>query len=110
MRKRNAWMRYVSVADPRPASDLLQKLKENARNLRIRPDDFENILVGIGFSPARHLGTTGEGGGLVPAVVWSYSHISVQASGAQWTCMSDFKSHCHRCLLRRSVVRVALYI
>ena len=39
-----------------------QKLKESAQHLKLRPDDFEGILVGLGFSPAEHLGTTGEGG------------------------------------------------
>lgn len=47
---------------PSSVSIRRQKLKDNARNLQIGPDDFENILTGIGFGPARHLGTTGEGG------------------------------------------------
>ncbi|KAI0637976.1 Bicoid-interacting protein 3-domain-containing protein [Trametes polyzona] len=38
------------------------KLKENAKNLKLRPDGFEQILRDIGFSPAQHLGSTGEGG------------------------------------------------
>jgi hypothetical protein len=42
-----------------------QRLKENARNLKLRPDEFESLLCSIGFGPAQHLGTTGEGGGFV---------------------------------------------
>lgn len=51
-----AWDTYAK------AKRMHEKLKDNARNLQIGPDDFENILTGIGFGPARHLGTTGEGG------------------------------------------------
>jgi 7SK snRNA methylphosphate capping enzyme len=39
-----------------------QKLKENAKSLGIRPDDFESLLRGMGFGRAQHLGATGEGG------------------------------------------------
>jgi len=50
-------------------------LKENAKNLNIRPDDFEKILMGIGFCSAQHLGTTGQGGVYVslflPALVYA---------------------------------------
>ncbi|KAI0650225.1 Bin3-domain-containing protein [Trametes meyenii] len=38
------------------------KLKENAKTLRLRPDDFSHILHEIGFGPAEHLGAVGEGG------------------------------------------------
>ncbi|CAL1701126.1 unnamed protein product [Somion occarium] len=38
------------------------KLKENARDLKLRPDDFEKILMDLGFGPAEHLGKAGEGG------------------------------------------------
>ncbi|KAJ8494408.1 hypothetical protein ONZ51_g2342 [Trametes cubensis] len=38
------------------------KLKENAKTLKLRPDDFERILQDIGFGPAEHLGAVGEGG------------------------------------------------
>ncbi|KAK7695758.1 hypothetical protein QCA50_000395 [Cerrena zonata] len=38
------------------------RLKENAQNLKLKPDDFEGILVELGFGPAEHLGITGEGG------------------------------------------------
>ncbi|KAI0663212.1 S-adenosyl-L-methionine-dependent methyltransferase [Cubamyces menziesii] len=40
----------------------MQKLKENAKTLKLRPDDFERILQDIGFGPAEHLGAVGEGG------------------------------------------------
>ena len=39
-----------------------QKLKEMGSKLNIRPDQFENLLAGIGFSQAEHLGCPGEGG------------------------------------------------
>jgi len=51
-----AWDTYAK------AKRMDERLKDNARNLHIRPEDFEKVLVGIGFSPARHLGTIGEGG------------------------------------------------
>ncbi|KAH9894442.1 Bin3-domain-containing protein [Cubamyces lactineus] len=38
------------------------KLKENAKSLKLRPDDFERILQDIGFGPAQHLGKAGDGG------------------------------------------------
>ncbi|KAI0368060.1 Bin3-domain-containing protein [Pilatotrama ljubarskyi] len=38
------------------------KLKEHANNLKLRPDDFERVLQDIGFGPAKHLGSAGEGG------------------------------------------------
>ncbi|CDO71401.1 hypothetical protein BN946_scf184908.g159 [Trametes cinnabarina] len=41
------------------------KLKENAKHLELRPDDFENILRDIGFGPAINLGSPGEGGKLL---------------------------------------------
>ncbi|KII91331.1 hypothetical protein PLICRDRAFT_173199 [Plicaturopsis crispa FD-325 SS-3] len=44
------------------AKRMNETLKENAKHLELRPKDFERVLVEIGFSSARHLGTTGEGG------------------------------------------------
>ncbi|KAF7798896.1 hypothetical protein EIP86_010124 [Pleurotus ostreatoroseus] len=38
------------------------KLKENAKGLKLHPDDFERILTEVGFSAAEHLGKAGEGG------------------------------------------------
>ncbi|EIW61473.1 Bin3-domain-containing protein [Trametes versicolor FP-101664 SS1] len=40
------------------------KLKENAKSLKLRPEDFERLLQDIGFGPAEHLGSAGEGGKL----------------------------------------------
>ncbi|KAI0722239.1 Bin3-domain-containing protein [Cerioporus squamosus] len=40
------------------------RLKENAKNLKLRPDDFEDELRKLGLGPAQHLGTAGEGGAL----------------------------------------------
>ncbi|KAG8950084.1 hypothetical protein FRC03_012962 [Tulasnella sp. 419] len=39
-----------------------EKLKENAKSLRLRPEGFEDVLKDIGFSKSQHLGTVGEGG------------------------------------------------
>lgn len=39
-----------------------ETLKENAKNLKLRPDNFESILRKIGFGPPHHLGSTGQGG------------------------------------------------
>ncbi|KAF8551762.1 Bin3-domain-containing protein [Imleria badia] len=38
------------------------KLRENAKHLRLRPQDFPALLEKLGFGPPQHLGTTGEGG------------------------------------------------
>ncbi|KAJ3013410.1 hypothetical protein NUW54_g1606 [Trametes sanguinea] len=38
------------------------RLKENAKHLKLRPDDFGRLLQDIGFGPATHLGSPGEGG------------------------------------------------
>ncbi|KAH8106035.1 Bicoid-interacting protein 3-domain-containing protein [Cristinia sonorae] len=37
------------------------KLRENAKDLKLRPEDFERILQQMGFGRAEHLGKTGEG-------------------------------------------------
>ncbi|KAJ3492452.1 hypothetical protein NLJ89_g11234 [Agrocybe chaxingu] len=50
------WESYVK------ARKMDRKLQENYKNLRIRPADFETILKEIGFGPATHLGTIGDGG------------------------------------------------
>jgi 7SK snRNA methylphosphate capping enzyme len=39
-----------------------QTLKENAQNLKVRPEDFEGILGQIGFGPKSSFGEIGEGG------------------------------------------------
>ncbi|KAF8801089.1 Bin3-domain-containing protein [Phlegmacium glaucopus] len=39
-----------------------QKLRENFKTLKLRPTDFESMLRDIGFSPATHYGSIGEGG------------------------------------------------
>lgn len=38
-----------------------KRLQENAKNLTLRPNDFERLLKEIGFGSPRNLGTTGEG-------------------------------------------------
>ncbi|KAL7282250.1 hypothetical protein ACG7TL_003719 [Trametes sanguinea] len=38
------------------------KLKENAKHLKLRPNDFGRILQDMGFAPATRLGSPGEGG------------------------------------------------
>ncbi|RDB27570.1 putative RNA methyltransferase C2A9.10 [Hypsizygus marmoreus] len=56
------------VLEPQPwdtyakAKRMDEKLKENAKKLQVRPDDFESMLQGVGFGPAQHFGTAGEGG------------------------------------------------
>ncbi|KAJ3731280.1 Bicoid-interacting protein 3-domain-containing protein [Lentinula guzmanii] len=44
------------------AKRLNESLRSTAQTLKLRPNDFESILKGIGFSPAQHAGITGEGG------------------------------------------------
>ncbi|KAM5531932.1 hypothetical protein V8D89_014402 [Ganoderma adspersum] len=38
------------------------RLKENAKDLTLRPEHFERVLQEMGFGPAEHLGATGKGG------------------------------------------------
>lgn len=38
------------------------KLRDNAKDLKLRPENFGRILEDIGFGPAEHLGRIGEGG------------------------------------------------
>lgn len=51
-----AWETYAKTRrmDPR--------LRENARHLQLRPQDFPALLAELGFGPPQHLGTAGEGG------------------------------------------------
>ncbi|KAG9311731.1 Bicoid-interacting protein 3-domain-containing protein [Chiua virens] len=51
-----AWETYAKARrmDPR--------LRENAKGLRLRPDEFPGVLEQIGFAPPQRLGTVGEGG------------------------------------------------
>ncbi|KAH7922904.1 Bin3-domain-containing protein [Leucogyrophana mollusca] len=51
-----AWDTYAK------ARRMDESLKENAKNLKLRPDDFAATLQNIGFGPPQHLGATGEGG------------------------------------------------
>jgi len=53
------------------AKRMNETLKENAKNLKLRPDDFESILCKIGFGPAQRRGTTGEGGFCRPVDVYT---------------------------------------
>ncbi|KAF5389695.1 hypothetical protein D9757_006056 [Collybiopsis confluens] len=39
-----------------------ESLRTSIQSLELRPSDFESILGSLGFSPARHAGTAGEGG------------------------------------------------
>ncbi|KAF9226355.1 Bin3-domain-containing protein [Gyrodon lividus] len=39
-----------------------QRLKENAKRLKVRPDNFSGLLRELGFGPPQHLGSPGEGG------------------------------------------------
>ena len=66
--RQSGWMLYVAMflreREHADAEDYLstQRLKENAKNLKLRPDNFETELRQLGFGLAQHLGTTGEGG------------------------------------------------
>ncbi|KIJ63202.1 hypothetical protein HYDPIDRAFT_29889 [Hydnomerulius pinastri MD-312] len=51
-----AWDTYAK------ARRMDQRLKENAKYLQLRPDDFSSLLQEIGFGPPQLLGSTGEGG------------------------------------------------
>ncbi|KAG5642609.1 hypothetical protein DXG03_002507 [Asterophora parasitica] len=57
-----------------------QRLRDNAKKLQIRPEDFGAILAEIGFGPAQHFGITGEGGFRRPVdliigmQIWSDRH------------------------------------
>jgi len=37
-------------------------LKNHAKHIRGRPEEFESILRSVGFGPAQHFGSIGEGG------------------------------------------------
>ncbi|EKM59244.1 uncharacterized protein PHACADRAFT_136674 [Phanerochaete carnosa HHB-10118-sp] len=58
----------VFVLEPQPwdtygkAKRMDAKLKETAKDLKIRPDDFSRILREVGFGQVEHRGETGEGG------------------------------------------------
>ena len=47
-----------------------ERLKDNAKHLQLRPDDFDRVLGDIGFGPPMHLGSVGEGGpyGICPSL------------------------------------------
>ncbi|KAF9493206.1 Bin3-domain-containing protein [Pleurotus eryngii] len=51
-----AWETYAK------AKRMDNRLRETAKCLKLRPNDFESLLQEIGFGAAQHLGTTGEGG------------------------------------------------
>ncbi len=44
----------------------LQKLKENAKGLQLRPENFDSILQSLGFSAPQDFGFVGEGGLYTP--------------------------------------------
>jgi len=56
------------VVEPQPwdtyakARKMDATLRENAKGLQCKPEDFGEMLRGLGFGVARHLGATGEGG------------------------------------------------
>lgn len=39
-----------------------ERLKENAKKIQLRPEDFADVLSSIGFGPVRNLGKAGQGG------------------------------------------------
>ncbi len=64
MARPSAWTQYVlsCLWLNVPLTENAQKLKENAKGLKLHPNEFESVLVELGFSVAEHLGKTGEGG------------------------------------------------
>lgn len=40
----------------------MKRLRQNALSLKIRPEDFPNLLMDIGFKPPANFGTAGQGG------------------------------------------------
>jgi 7SK snRNA methylphosphate capping enzyme len=60
----------VFVLEPQPwdtyskARRMSETLKENAKHLQLRPEDFGEILGNFGFSHGQRLGVTGKGGKL----------------------------------------------
>ncbi|KAF8067869.1 Bicoid-interacting protein 3-domain-containing protein [Lyophyllum atratum] len=66
-----AWDTYAKAKRMDEASVMAERLKENAKRLQIRPDDFGSILGHIGFGAARHFGMTGEGGFRRPVDVYT---------------------------------------
>lgn len=56
------------VLEPQPwdsyakAKRMSEKLRESAKSLQLRPDDFAAVLTEVGFGPVQHLGSGGEGG------------------------------------------------
>lgn len=50
-------------------SPFVQRLTENAKDLKLRPEEFESILVSLGFGHAQAFGVTGDGGALIPGTV-----------------------------------------
>ncbi|KAJ3855410.1 Bicoid-interacting protein 3-domain-containing protein [Lentinula lateritia] len=58
------------------AKRLNESLRNSAQTLELRPSEFESILGGIGFSPACHLGTTGDGGFRRTVDVYVKQHVT----------------------------------
>jgi len=58
------WASYAKTRRMNPI------LKENARSLQLRPDDFSEVLKEIGFVNEEGLGETGEGGFCRPIVLY----------------------------------------
>ncbi|KAF8636044.1 hypothetical protein AX17_003839 [Amanita inopinata Kibby_2008] len=65
------------VLEPQPwdtyakAKRMSDALRENAKHLKLRPDDFPALLQSIGFSSPQHLGVVGEGGFCRPVDVYT---------------------------------------
>ena len=63
-------------------------MKENAKGLKLHPDDFERILTEVGFSAAEHLGKAGEGGECYLLLILRRIHDDVlKDSEGQLTCI-----------------------
>lgn len=49
-------------SDVCPPAAPMKRLRQNALSLKIRPEDFPNLLMDIGFKPPANFGTAGQGG------------------------------------------------
>ncbi|KAJ8472978.1 hypothetical protein ONZ45_g16473 [Pleurotus djamor] len=58
-----AWDTYAK------AKRMDDRLRENAKSLQLRPEQFDVLLKEIGFGPPQKLGSTGDGGKIIEACI-----------------------------------------
>lgn len=64
------------------------KLRENAKRLQLRPQDFPELLKGLGFGPPQHLGTPGEGGAFAHCIMTCLPLLTILIYRVSQTCRS----------------------